>query len=99
MTRAFPILILLCLTACGVQSTRPELKAPVPNALPAEIAAPCPALPLLTDPTPLSAFLLISADDALQYARCQAKHAGAVAAYEVVRQSAIATNAVGDQKK
>ena len=90
MTRA--LLILLCLTGCGAQSTRPELKAPVPNALPGEIAAPCPALPLLTDPTPLSAFLLISADDALAYARCQAKHAGAVAAYNAARDAAIATN-------
>lgn len=92
MTRAFPILILLCLTACGAQSTRPELKAPVPSALPAEIAAPCPALPLLIDSTPLSAFLLISADDALQYARCQAKHAGAVAAYNIARDAAIGAN-------
>lgn len=62
-----------------------------------EIAQSCPALPLLAEAVQIGMFLMISADDALLYAKCQAKHGAVVKAYNDARDSAIKTNQVGSK--
>lgn len=80
MKHAIPILLALSLTACSGRSTLPVLPP-----LPAQVAAECQPLAPLTDRT-LGAVSQALADTSLEYARCQAKHKAAVAAYNKARE-------------
>lgn len=81
MKLLFPAFIVLALSGCASSTT---VRAPSLPALPASIANPCPPLPLLTDNT-IGGLVMADALAATEYARCKAKHAAAVAAYNKAR--------------
>ena len=84
MKSAIPILLLGLLPACSTRSTVHAAFPALPP-LPAALSSSCPPLPLLPDPT-LGTLAMADKDAATAYARCQAKHAGVVAAYDEARE-------------
>ena len=92
MTRAFPILLLACLTSCSNRSMLPETRlAPVPPPLPAALAAPCPEPVVLVDKS-IGEISQKDIDVVLDYHECRLRQAGAVNAFNEARDAAIEWN-------
>jgi hypothetical protein len=83
MIRAISLLIALSLTACSKASIPPVAFPHLPP-LSAEIAEQCQPAQRVSDPS-LGALVQADIDLAALYAKCQAKHGAAVAAYNAAR--------------
>lgn len=92
MIRALPVLMLACLTACGVNSTPPSPAAPVPAELTAALSAPCPPLQQLPDPKWATLARATSSNAELND-ECRLRHAAVVNAYVESRAEIIRHNA------
>lgn len=73
--------VFLTITGCTRTNTAVEFPA-LPD-LPAEVKRPCPELPPVTGS--LGDLAAKDAGAAIEYARCQSRHAAAVGAYETAR--------------
>ena len=101
MTRVYPILLLVLLTGCAGQSTLPDpsVNVPVPPALTQSLASPCPPLSQLSDNS-IGELATEDANAAVEYAKCQEKHAEVVSLYDQMRNEAIQfRNALAAQLK
>lgn len=98
MKHALALPILLALAACGGrQAIPPTVEFPVLPDLPAETTTPCPPLPAVTGT--LGDLAAKDASAAIEYARCQARAANAVGAYQTAQRLLRAAQELAERQK
>lgn len=98
MKHALFLPLALALASCGGRAAiPPTVEFPVLPDLPAEITTPCPALPAVTGT--LGDLAAKDASAAIEYARCQARAANAVGAYQTAQRLLAAAQELAERQK
>lgn len=98
MKHALVLPLALALAACGGRATiQPTVEFPVLPDLPAETTTPCPVLPAVTGS--LGDLAAKDASAAIEYARCQARAANAVGAYQTAQRLLRAAQELAERQK
>lgn len=98
MKHALVLPLALALAACGGRTViPPTVEFPVLPDLPAETTTPCPALPQVTGS--LGDLAAKDASAAIEYARCQARAANAVGAYQTAQRLLRAAQELAERQK
>jgi len=89
--RSVALAISFFTAGCSSNNTLPLRASPIPSSLSAQLAAPCPQPPALTDRS-IGEVGTKDNDLAEMYNACAARHAGVVNAYKAARDEAVKWN-------